>query len=655
LTDRKETIMRKLTSIFFAFTLVAMPLLAGGALETQDITGNVASPIPGHIEARLVPIRWDVRAIPVNYSINTTQSPVPNPLGAPFLSLAAAQTALQESFDQWNQIPTSYIDMRITGTTTNAGVAGFDFVNELTFRTSVGFNAIASSPSVSLIRDVTLVDGDDIDGDGDSDVSSAITVATDVDGDGDIEFPAGFYKAGTILDNDVQFNTKATNGFRFTIGDAALDTVTRSVDLHTVAVHEFGHSFGLSHSMNNQESDVHGDGATMFPFIDTGDPDAEKAQRTINIDDIAWASYFYPEGTAATGPAALQAGDIAFSKQFGLITGEIRHGVFNNEPVAGANVFTQVHGGVVQGPSGYSGTVRLSRAPNGGLSLVSPEWNIIDGRYTIPVPKGNWNVGIEPVDGNPAAATNISLTCQVGGLFGQLNFNEEFYNGSNEGGVELRPGQRRNVPVNPGRVATGINITTSKAINLNNFGNRNFMGFIGSPAGRMYAVRVPAAQVQGVRPGLPILVHGAAFDTSVVNASVPVVFSEAVLTTGSVSSDGSTASIDLSSPLHREAPFLAQENDFAPLYVPEPHDLGRTVRSLTDAGVDLFMVLRLPMTVPFQGVSGQPPLIGLDGGVPTNDVPIFGLSYLSDNGGATWTRTNLYNFRFSLVLSEPVK
>ena len=33
----------------------------------------------------------------------------------------------------------------------------------------------------------------------------------------DIEFPAGFYKAGTILDNDVQFNTKVSNGFRFTV------------------------------------------------------------------------------------------------------------------------------------------------------------------------------------------------------------------------------------------------------------------------------------------------------------------------------------------------------------------------------------------------------------------------------------------------------
>jgi len=37
-----------------------------------------------------------------------------------------------------------------------------------------------------------------------------------------------------------------------------------------------------------------------------------------------------------------------------------------------------------------------------------------------------------------------------------------------------------------------------------------------------------------------------------------------------------------------------------------------------------------------------------------NDVPIFGLSYVSDDGGATWIRP-AFNFRFSLVLAEPPK
>ena len=40
-------------------------LNAGGVLEGLDITGRVASPLPGQIVARTVGIRWDVRSIPV--------------------------------------------------------------------------------------------------------------------------------------------------------------------------------------------------------------------------------------------------------------------------------------------------------------------------------------------------------------------------------------------------------------------------------------------------------------------------------------------------------------------------------------------------------------------------------------------------------------
>ncbi|MCI0666058.1 MAG: matrixin family metalloprotease, partial [Acidobacteria bacterium] len=276
---------RKIVSMSLILCLVlasAISVPAGGALETIDLTGNVPSPIAGQIEARVIGIKWDSRTIPVQYSMNNTLDPIPNPLGTPFLSLANAQATLQAAFDSWNQIPTSFIDMRITGTTANTGQAGFDFVNELTFRTPNNFGAIAASPSVNLIRDSTFVNGLDIDGDGDSDVSNAINVATDVDKDGDIEFPAGLYKAGTILENDVVYNTKTSNGFRFTIEDAAADTTTRSVDLLAVAAHEFGHSHGLSHTPENQLSDTDGNGATMYPNIDTGDPAAELSQRSLS-------------------------------------------------------------------------------------------------------------------------------------------------------------------------------------------------------------------------------------------------------------------------------------------------------------------------------------------------------------------------------------
>ncbi|HSK79142.1 MAG TPA: hypothetical protein VLQ45_22000 [Thermoanaerobaculia bacterium] len=646
--------MRKtFTKVSLAVLLAAsigVPAFAGGALEQVDITGNVPSPIPGFVDGKLVPIHWDSRCVPVRYLMNNTQNPIPNPLGPAFLTLADATTALQAAMNTWNQIPTSYIEMQIVGTVANPGVRGFDMKNELTFRTAAGFAAIASSPSVSLVEDVTLVDGDFLDNDADPDVSSAISTCADVDGDGDIEFPAGFYKAGTILENDVQFNVKATNGLRFTTDPAAADIVARSVDLEAVGVHELGHSHGLSHVADNNKSATDGDGTTMFPFVDTSDPVAELQARSISTDDIAWSSYYYQEGSEASGPAALQAGDVDFDSVYGLIKGTVTHGVLN-QPIAGASVaaFDRNTGEFVA--SGFSGTVVLSVNPaTGGLFLANAAHDIPNGNFVIPVPKGNYNVYVEALDGAPVPAPNVSLSAQVGGLYGLLNFPEEYWNGNKEGAIEVRTGESKNVHVNEGEVQTGIDIVTNREININNFGTRDFVGFTLSPGGRYYAVRIPASQITAIAPGEDIYIHAAAFETILADASVVPLFAEATLTTGSVS--GATATVNLANPLETTTSFLAQDTDFAPFYFKNPHELGKRVRREIAEGriTDLFLVLRLPQA-PFPGVSALPPLIGLDGGVAVNDVPIFGLSYTSDDG-VTFNQVANFNFRFQLIVSE---
>src|SRR5262245_14110244 len=129
------------------FLASATPASAGGNLDDFELTGFVPSPIPGQYVARVVGIRWDTRSIPVQFTMTTSLDPSPNSIN---LSAAAARAALQASIGTWNNIPTSFIEMNITGDTTKVEPAGFDQMNELSFGSPLPFGFAAISLATTL-------------------------------------------------------------------------------------------------------------------------------------------------------------------------------------------------------------------------------------------------------------------------------------------------------------------------------------------------------------------------------------------------------------------------------------------------------------------------------------------------------------------------
>ncbi len=202
--------------------------------------------------------------------------------------------------------------------------------------------------------------------------------------------------------------------------------------------------------------------------------------------------------------------------------------------------------------------------------------------------------------------------------------------------------------MNAGQVNANTNIITNNQITIAGFGGRQAQGFINPPAGGLiYAVQFPASQISALNGGNPTLLQAGLFDTLILDASVPVVFARAMLTTGVINPD-TTATVNLATPLDSSITFLAQETDFAPYYFKNPHDLSEIVRlGIADGSIqNLFLVLQIS-PAPFPGVSGQPPLIGL-----STQAPILGRSYLSTNGGVSFNRRNDLNFRIGMVASQ---
>lgn len=598
---------RQLDNIGDGGPLVGVPSVGGLPFNAQPVNG----------------IFWDARCASVEYTFNSFQGPNANFAGIE-ISVADAVTEVQNGLDRWNENPSSYIEMNITNVTDLGDrPRGFDFINEVTFITADGFGALASSPSVSLPADATFNVGDDIDGDGDSDVFDPAVegrnTCFDADADGDIEFPAGDYLAGTILENDVQFGEGVA--WELLPSDAGF------ADIDAVSTHEFGHSHGLNHALNNQISATDGTGTTMFPFIDTTDAASEEGSRTPHVDDLANSSFIYPEGSAAEGLPALQDGDVAFEDAFDVISGTVTDSAGN--PIAGAHIQLidpQTGDALIEA---YSGTTVVFEDVAGdfGGGLFAFDEAVVNGNFRIAIPSDLTvaNLVVQMLDGDPAATTNISTNAIVGGIVHGTDFPEEAYSGPLESGNEL-PINLTSPVLNVGGGATDIDFVLNDQLVFTNLPAIEF-GTTGFFAGATVFTQVQGFEAADVLSFLDaglsltqIGIHTGPFDASLVPN-----FDRVRLAVGRA--DPITGDLIVDTVIQGFSNVLGQDGDHIPLDVRAFRRIRRVLQREFDENPDAQLLVIADVTTGEVGPSGFPAEL-----IPLSNDPLPGNGWISVNG-----------------------
>ena len=91
-----RTFSRILSAALLVAVIASVPAFAGGALETLDVTGNVPSPRPGELVAKVIGFSWDARCISVQYRMNNFSATIPNPLGTLYDRVAALRQLVRD-------------------------------------------------------------------------------------------------------------------------------------------------------------------------------------------------------------------------------------------------------------------------------------------------------------------------------------------------------------------------------------------------------------------------------------------------------------------------------------------------------------------------------------------------------------------------------
>jgi DNA-binding beta-propeller fold protein YncE len=307
---------------------------------------------------------WSVEDAVIGYVINDQ--------GAPNISNGSDLTAVQDAVDSWINIADTDLNVVFDGTTTQTNSNGLDRINLVTFVDN-------AYPFSQLVLAVGL--------------STSFEADTLIDG--------RVFSKGEIFDADMVFNPAHT----FTVGGS-----TTSTDIQSVATHEAGHLFGISHSAIQS--------STMFYVLPAG-----TAARSLETDDEL--VFFKAYGTETELAAANRLDVLVTNGQ-------------TSDPVAGAIVF------VTDAGSG---------------DPVGCDYTLENGQATFPgLATGSYYVFIHPLNGTAPIGfigpANINILVYE---IATENFVPESYDGA-ESNVD-DPSAR--TPVTVGSAPVSIEIETN--------------------------------------------------------------------------------------------------------------------------------------------------------------------------------------------------